>query len=539
MTSSCASLSLHSVAEEAGLNLNASLTLCSVPEDLGRTLCSSNLLTASESLVGAVAALPRISQDEYEEDFEDYSGSERSYSDVAPEVLATPVEARRSSTPNSSSAVSRFGFGLASVANAHRSLALEIECAGDLSPTGWETSSNERWSNSLASEDVSLAMSAPGARPAGPGPRRALELDLDEVDTEQSVSGAWSIGPSGAIHHRPSDTRVSPNVGVTYQGREYRLSPDDIELDGGPSLGAGSCGVVSKGRIKSSGTPVAVKVISIDDRQKRDQLLNEIRGLVLAEGCPNLVQWHAGFVSKVTGKVHVAMEFMDRGSLADLASRLGGCGVPLAHLPCMSAQIINGLAHLHGRRILHRDVKPENVLHNQKGEVKLTDFGIAKDLAATLAMANTFIGTATYMSPERCLGQQYSLASDVWSVGMVLYKLATGQYPFRDCSSFPALLESLCDLPEPRLDAEQFPILLCDFIACCLTRDVAKRSCAAALRGHAFVKGRQAEEGQVALATWLLSIREPDAQSPSITDKEASESFSALGDKNSRVPTKR
>merc|ERR1719453_1603549 len=155
---------------------------------------------------------------------------------------------------------------------------------------------------------------------------------------------------------------------------------------------------------------------------------------------------------------------MDLGSLADLTARLQGMGVPLPHLSCIAAQMLGALAHLHARRILHRDVKPENVLHNSRAEVKLTDFGIAKDLEATCAMAKTFIGTATYMSPERCMGEDYSLSSDIWSFGMVVFELATGRYPFHDVSTFPALLASLCDRPEPRLDTAQFPATCCDFV---------------------------------------------------------------------------
>merc|ERR1712232_260589 len=133
------------------------------------------------------------------------------------------------------------------------------------------------------------------------------------------------------------------------------------------------------------------------------------------------------------------------------------------------------------------DIKPENILHNAAGIVKLTDFGIAKDLDCTLAMAGTFVGTVTYMSPERCLGQEYSFASDIWSMGMVLFELATGRYPFAEISSFPVLFEHLCDKPEPRLPEGEFPPALCNFNALCLTRDVAKRADTESLRSHPFV----------------------------------------------------
>ena len=99
-------------------------------------------------------------------------------------------------------------------------------------------------------------------------------------------------------------------------------------------------------------------------------------------------------MSKSTSVVHVALEFMDLGSLADLKKRLGGSGVPPFYLSNITYQIMNGLDYLHKKKMLHRDIKPENILHNRSGFVKLTDFGIAKDLDKTLAMAGTFVGTA-------------------------------------------------------------------------------------------------------------------------------------------------
>jgi serine/threonine protein kinase len=266
--------------------------------------------------------------------------------------------------------------------------------------------------------------------------------------------------------------------GITFEGQTYQLRPEDIDLDGSHSLGAGACGVVMKAVIKSTGMPIAVKTVKVDDKGKREQLLNEIRGLVSAEGCPYLVQWYAGFANKRTNAVHVALEFMDRGSLADLKKRVlaaGGSGVPPRELACITNQIMQGLDYLHGRRLLHRDIKPENILHNATGEVKLTDFGIAKDLDSTLAVAGTFVGTVTYMSPERCLGEDYSLASDNWSVGMVIYELACGRYPFVDVTSFPSLFEQLVEKPEPRLDPTEFPPELCNFVGYCLTREVKDR----------------------------------------------------------------
>lgn len=126
--------------------------------------------------------------------------------------------------------------------------------------------------------------------------------------------------------------------------------------------------------------------------------------------------------------------------------------------------------------MLHRDIKPENILINHEGIVKLTDFGISRGLDSTVAMAATFVGTATYMAPERALGQDYSYASDIWSVGMVFYELAMRQYPFPTITSFPVLFDYLCTRPEPRLPEDrEFSPELRDFIARTLVRDVRMR----------------------------------------------------------------
>ncbi|CAJ1366365.1 unnamed protein product, partial [Effrenium voratum] len=126
------------------------------------------------------------------------------------------------------------------------------------------------------------------------------------------------------------------------------------------------------------------------------------------------------------------------------------------------------------------------------------------DLDKTLAMAGTFVGTVTYMSPERCLGQDYSFASDIWSVGMVIFELSTGRYPFSDITSFPVLFDHLCEKPEPRLDPEYFPEELVEFDALCLTRDVSRRADTEYLLAHPYVTYNVPSADQ--LAEWLVSF---------------------------------
>jgi serine/threonine protein kinase len=116
---------------------------------------------------------------------------------------------------------------------------------------------------------------------------------------------------------------------------------------------------------------------------------------------------------------------------------------------------------------VHRDLKPENILLNSMGDVKLTDFGISKELDNTLAMCKTMVGTRAYMSPERTQGAKYSYSSDVWSLGIILYEMATFKYPYNEKDSSFGLYNSIVDSPAPTLTSQTgHSPELCSFLSC-------------------------------------------------------------------------
>lgn len=98
----------------------------------------------------------------------------------------------------------------------------------------------------------------------------------------------------------------------------------------------------------------------------------------------------------------------------------------------MAYQLIWGLSYLHFEKLIHRDIKPGNVLLSSSGQVKLADFGIA---SSGKEMSTTVVGTTMYMAPERLLGQQYGSSSDMWSLGLVLWESIRGTFPFEDLTS--------------------------------------------------------------------------------------------------------
>jgi mitogen-activated protein kinase kinase len=149
--------------------------------------------------------------------------------------------------------------------------------------------------------------------------------------------------------------------------------------------------------------------------------------------------------------------------------------------------ILAGLTYLwKSHHIMHRDIKPSNVLVNSRGNIKLCDFGVSSELEGSVA--DTFVGTGTYMAPERIQGAQYTVKSDVWSVGLTLMELAVGKFPFTkdeadhddDDAGGPQgildLLQQIVHEPSPMLpESDAFPRILHDIVEKCLLKDPARR----------------------------------------------------------------
>lgn len=146
---------------------------------------------------------------------------------------------------------------------------------------------------------------------------------------------------------------------------------------------------------------------------------------------------------------------------------------------------LGGLTYLYSKHhIMHRDIKPSNILVMSKGTIKLCDFGVSGELINSIA--DTFVGTSTYMAPERIQGEKYTVKSDVWSFGLTIMELAIGKFPFAaseqlsDAESAPAgildLLQQIVHEPAPRLPkSDAFPQILDDMIQKCLYKTPDRR----------------------------------------------------------------
>uniref|UniRef100_S4RHM4 mitogen-activated protein kinase kinase n=1 Tax=Petromyzon marinus TaxID=7757 RepID=S4RHM4_PETMA len=209
---------------------------------------------------------------------------------------------------------------------------------------------------------------------------------------------------------------------LTQKQKVGELKDDDFEKLS--ELGAGNGGVVTKVLHKPSALIMARKLIHLEIKPAiRNQIIRELQ--VLHEcNSPYIVGFYGAFYSD--GEISICMEHMDGGSL-DLVLKKAG-RIPEEILGKVSIAVIKGLAYLREKhQIMHRDVKPSNILVNSRGEIKLCDFGVSGQLIDS--MANSFVGTRSYMSPERLQGTHYSVQSDIWSMGLSLVEMAIGRYP--------------------------------------------------------------------------------------------------------------
>ena len=196
-------------------------------------------------------------------------------------------------------------------------------------------------------------------------------------------------------------------------------------------LGRGSSGVVYRAFYAPTVELLAVKCISIVEKDKRKQLTQELRTLTLAPN-PHTIGFRGAYFDDA--HIYLALEFMDGGSLDDLVASSGALSeIELAYL---FEQVFLGLVHLEKSGIIHRDIKPHNILFDQRGRAKITDFGIISDLKqrselADIQQAKTFVGTLLYMSPERISGREYGFPADIWSTGLSMLTCRVGEFAIR------------------------------------------------------------------------------------------------------------
>jgi mitogen-activated protein kinase kinase 3 len=256
-------------------------------------------------------------------------------------------------------------------------------------------------------------------------------------------------------------------------------------------LGRGAYGIVEKMRHVPSGTIMAVKRIAATvNTQEQKRLLTDLDISMRSSDCPYTVQFYGALFRE--GDVWICMEVMDT-SLDKFYAKVfkHGRKIPEDMLGKITFAVVSALHYLHSKlKVIHRDVKPSNILISRQGQVKMCDFGISGYLVDSIAKTID-AGCKPYMAPERIDPQgnpsQYDIRSDVWSLGISLIELATGQFPYPKWGSpFEQLKQVVTDDP-PRLPPGQFTSEFEDFITRCLQKKYTDRSNYEQLLNHDFL----------------------------------------------------
>ncbi|KAJ8750089.1 hypothetical protein K2173_014004 [Erythroxylum novogranatense] len=305
----------------------------------------------------------------------------------------------------------------------------------------------------------------------------------------------------------------SPLDATDRSEKTYRCASYEMRVFG--AIGSGASSVVQRAIHIPTHRILALKKINIFEKEKRQQLLTEIRTLCEAPCSEGLVEFHGAFYIPDSGQISIALEYMDGGSLADILQVRKNIPEPV--LSYMFQKLLHGLKYLHGvRYLVHRDIKPANLLVNLKGEPKITDFGISAGLENSVAMCATFVGTVTYMSPERIRNESYSYPADIWSLGLALLECGTGEFPYTATEGPVNLMLQILEDPSPSPSKQKFSPEFCAFIDSCLQKDPDARPTAEQLLSHPFIT--KYAQTNVDLAAFVRSVFDPTQRMKDLAD---------------------
>ncbi|XP_062253704.1 TRAF2 and NCK interacting kinase a isoform X2 [Platichthys flesus] len=260
-------------------------------------------------------------------------------------------------------------------------------------------------------------------------------------------------------------------------------------------VGNGTYGQVYKGRHVKTGQLAAIKVMDVTGDEE-EEIKAEINMLKKYSHHRNIATYYGAFIKKnppgIDDQLWLVMEFCGAGSVTDLIKNTKGNSLKEEWTAYICREILRGLTHLHHHKVIHRDIKGQNVLLTENAEVKLVDFGVSAQLDRTVGRRNTFIGTPYWMAPEVIACDEnpeatYDFKSDLWSLGITAMEMAEGAPPLCDMHPMRALF-LIPRNPAPRLKSKKWSKKFHSFIESCLVKSHGQRPSTEQLLKHPFIR---------------------------------------------------
>jgi eukaryotic-like serine/threonine-protein kinase len=302
-----------------------------------------------------------------------------------------------------------------------------------------------------------------------------------KCDTPFEFSGATIVGTAAATPPRTNLDEFakgwslpSPSAGAsgaslapgTLLGTRYEI----VQI-----LGQGGMGAVYKAKDLELDRVVAVKVIRPDLASHPDILARFKQELILARQITHRNVIRIFDLSEAGGIKFITMEFIEGQDLKSLVTEKGR--ISFDEAAKFMEQVCSALEAAHGEGVVHRDLKPQNIMVDKQGRASVMDFGIARSVeAGGMTMTGMVVGTPEYMSPEQVMGERVDVRSDLFTMGVIFYELLVGAMPYQSDSLQGAMFKRTREVPKPPIEVDPtVPQILSDITAKCLQIDPSKR----------------------------------------------------------------